>query len=60
MLDEIKNNTGKYPEVLITDAGYGNRTNYRLLDKQKKGKKRMKNVGKISLNQEAFLAVLKR
>ncbi len=32
----------------------------KLLDKQKKGKKRMKQMGKVTLSQDAFLAVLKR
>jgi len=32
----------------------------KLLDKQKKGKKRMKQMGRVTLTQEAFLSVLKR
>ena len=31
----------------------------KLLEKQKKGKKRMKNIGSIEVPQEAFLSVLR-
>lgn len=35
MVDEIRSNTGKDPEAIPADAGYGNRMNYRFLKNRK-------------------------
>lgn len=46
----------------VTAHLYGgdNTRRQKLLKKQAKGKKRMKEIGKVTLNQEAFMAVLER
>ena len=35
MVKEIKENTGKKPEIIPADAGYGNKSNYRFLNNQR-------------------------
>ncbi|OGY78936.1 MAG: hypothetical protein A3B74_03530 [Candidatus Kerfeldbacteria bacterium RIFCSPHIGHO2_02_FULL_42_14] len=35
MVKAVNNNTGKNPDILIADAGYGNKMNYRFLKNQK-------------------------
>ncbi len=46
----------------VTAHLYGgdNTRRMKLLNKQAKGKKRMKEIGKVTLNQEAFMAILER
>lgn len=46
----------------VTAHLYGgdNTRRMKLLKKQSKGKKRMKEIGKVTLNQEAFMAILER
>jgi hypothetical protein len=34
MIEKIKKRTGKTPETMITDAGYGSKSNYRYLKNQ--------------------------
>lgn len=35
MINEVRSNVGKDPEIIPADAGYGNRTNYRFLKNRK-------------------------